>query len=259
MHYSTPEGLESLLSLAAAHEDFARELIARRGALAAAAKVSLRPTERAMLDSLSDQRLGEMIAALRRQQPDGPRRSFLRHASTALLVLASGGITAACKDSAPKVPIRIRMWEGKLVHTKGIRPDSYLNVPRSLRPLYKTPAGAPLEGALAGQRIALRAYRVSMRGPLSRTALSSALAKHAPELCAWYLSVYPDPHPGGASLSILMSVKADGRVTSVRIIESTIRDTNVLNGLENTLETLRFGKEKEGSGIRFELHFRVGK
>ncbi len=82
-----PVGLEDLVGLAAASEDFAELLGARRDEAVAASGVDLAPTEAAVLGAVDDSTLARMIQTCRAQQGAPARRVFLARASAAVLLL----------------------------------------------------------------------------------------------------------------------------------------------------------------------------
>jgi len=87
-----PVGMEELVSMAAASDDYARELVARRDQAAEASGVELTSTERAMLRAIDDATLTGVIEQWRDKLPAPERREFLERASAALVILVGGGV-----------------------------------------------------------------------------------------------------------------------------------------------------------------------
>jgi len=87
---SLPLGIEQLLAHAAMDSDFARALMDNRGVALEASGIALTQTERAILRSLSEPVLAEMIAGLAGNMVDVERRAFLGK-STAVAALVLGG------------------------------------------------------------------------------------------------------------------------------------------------------------------------
>jgi hypothetical protein len=98
---AVPTGLQRLLRLAAVDAGFARELLARRAAVADAAGVGLTPGERAVLQSVPAAQLEVMVRTL--PPPPVARRDFLRRTAATAVVLLGGAAlgTAAPAHAAP--------------------------------------------------------------------------------------------------------------------------------------------------------------
>jgi hypothetical protein len=130
-----PTGLQRLLRLAAVDPAFARELAARRAAVAAAAGVELTPSERAILAAIPAAQLEAMIAGL--PPPEEDRRSFLRQTAASAVVLLGGAVLGpACpvKGSRPDVPPE---------PPPPPRPDEPAPVPAGVRPDVPPPPPPP--------------------------------------------------------------------------------------------------------------------
>jgi hypothetical protein len=95
-----PTGLPRLLRLAAVDEAFRGELLARRAAVAAAAGVTLTPSERAIVDAVPAAHLAAMIAGLPPPAPD--RREFLVRAAASAVLLLLGGASLGSGCERPR-------------------------------------------------------------------------------------------------------------------------------------------------------------
>lgn len=93
-----PVGLEQLLAMAAASDEFAQVLRREPDRAVAASGVRLTDTERAVLGATPEPMLAKMVARVETLLPRPERRLFLERAGLALAVLLSGGVMAACKD-----------------------------------------------------------------------------------------------------------------------------------------------------------------
>ncbi|MFH2009875.1 MAG: hypothetical protein ABI333_24990 [bacterium] len=131
-----PVGVEELVSMAAASDEYARELVVRRGEAAAASGVELTPTEQAMLRAIDDAALRKVIQEWKGKLPAPERREFLERASAALVLLVGGGVltgAAGCeKQKSPTGSQRPRAEPGGQA-VKGIRPgpqDAAVRRPR---------------------------------------------------------------------------------------------------------------------------------
>jgi hypothetical protein len=82
-----PVGLEDLVGMAAASEEFAEVLVDRRREAVAASGVALAPTEAAVLRAVDDATLARMITTCRARQSGVARRAFWARASAAVLLL----------------------------------------------------------------------------------------------------------------------------------------------------------------------------
>jgi hypothetical protein len=137
-----PIGLERLLGLAAAHEDFARLLLTRRDETREASGLALTASERAILAATPTVQLERMIAEVRARLAQADRRAFFEQAA-AVVVLVAGGAgvlsAAGCKDKdAPaehqNVSVKERPRNPDLdAPETGARPD---------HPDYPPPTGA---------------------------------------------------------------------------------------------------------------------
>lgn len=92
-----PVGLEQLLAMAAASEEFARALRADPDDAIAASGLRLTATERAVLGATPEPMVAKMIARVETLLPRPERRLFLEQAAAALVVLLGAGTLAACK------------------------------------------------------------------------------------------------------------------------------------------------------------------
>jgi len=92
-----PVGLEQLLAMAAASEDFARALRQGPDSAIRASGLRLTGTERAVLGATPEPMVAKMIARVETLLPRPERRVFLERAAAALVVLVGGGALAACK------------------------------------------------------------------------------------------------------------------------------------------------------------------
>jgi len=89
-----PTGIQRLLRLASIDAQFRRELIERRGEVAAAANVPLTDSEQAILAAIPAPLLADM--ATKMPPPPAPRRDFLRQtAATAVVLLGGAALSEA--------------------------------------------------------------------------------------------------------------------------------------------------------------------
>ncbi len=93
-----PVGLEQLLAMAAASEDFARVLREDPDAAIAASELRITATEQAVLRATPEPMLAKMIARVAEALPRPERRVFLERAASALAVLVGAVALGACKD-----------------------------------------------------------------------------------------------------------------------------------------------------------------
>ena len=95
-----PVGLEQLLFLAAGDAAFRARLLADRKRAVAESKISLRPSEQTMLETVGDEALNAMIAQV---VPENPRRrKFMGMVAAAAASLAAGAAVSSCAwDSEP--------------------------------------------------------------------------------------------------------------------------------------------------------------
>ncbi len=128
-----PTGLEALLSMAAAAPDFAEALQARPAEALRASGLSLTPSERAMLASVSGEGLRAAVRGVRDQLPEEARREFLGWSAAAMLLLAGGlgGATTACDHWGP---VKGSRPDDPTPRSRGISPDMPGLAPASPRP-----------------------------------------------------------------------------------------------------------------------------
>jgi hypothetical protein len=88
-----PTGIQQMLRLASVDAAFRRELLDRRGELAALAGVELTSSERAILRSVPTPQLEAMIVGL--PPPPADRRTFLRETASSAVLLLGGAALAA--------------------------------------------------------------------------------------------------------------------------------------------------------------------
>ncbi len=93
-----PVGLEQLLAMAAASEDFARALREDPDSAVKASGLDLTPTEQAVLGATPKPMLAKMIARVAEALPRPERRAFLERAAAALVALVGAATLGACKD-----------------------------------------------------------------------------------------------------------------------------------------------------------------
>jgi hypothetical protein len=120
-----PTGLQRLLRLAAADSRFRAELIERRSAIAAPAATALSASERAILDAVPAAQLAAMIDGLPPVSSD--RRTFLRDAAAAALVVLSGGAMADCAKPAAGTPADGGLHEGPPQRRKQLKCFGHLS------------------------------------------------------------------------------------------------------------------------------------
>ncbi len=94
-----PVGLEQLLAMAAASEEFAAILRNEPERALKASGLQLTDTERAVLHAIPGPMLDTMIGRVETALPQPERRAFLERAGAALALLLGAGALAACKDS----------------------------------------------------------------------------------------------------------------------------------------------------------------
>ncbi len=118
MNKGIPVGIERVLVVAAADEGFREALISGdRVAEAEARGLTLRRTERAMLQSVPEEQLTTYIRATDVSQRNVARRSFLRTVAAGAAVVAAADTVAGCSDDSEKPPQPDHMM------ATGIRPD----------------------------------------------------------------------------------------------------------------------------------------
>ncbi len=94
-------GLEILLAMGAAHEEFAQALLKDRSRAAAAADVTLTANERRLLEAVEGRGLQAMIAGVDQRLAAPDRRRFLGHAMAACATLLGAGALAGCHKQPP--------------------------------------------------------------------------------------------------------------------------------------------------------------
>lgn len=92
---SVSVGIEELLSMAAADEEFAGALLERREEALEASGVPLTASERAILGTVTPAALEQMIAGVRAMLPEPERREFLGRSAAAMLLLLGSGAAAS--------------------------------------------------------------------------------------------------------------------------------------------------------------------
>ncbi|MFH2005691.1 MAG: AgmX/PglI C-terminal domain-containing protein [bacterium] len=95
-----PGGLEEVLAMAAADDDFARALLDRREEALLASGLPISPAARAVLTSVSDTALAQMIESLDGALESAERRDALSRLATAALAALGSGLVlgaAGCK------------------------------------------------------------------------------------------------------------------------------------------------------------------
>ena len=103
-----PTGIQRLLRMASLDPDFRKDLVARRGAIAAAARIELSASETAILDAIPAAQLSGMIDRI--PPPSSERREFLRQTAAGAVILLGGvafveaSSTCFCGGAAPDMP-----------------------------------------------------------------------------------------------------------------------------------------------------------
>lgn len=121
-----PEGIERLLQRAATDGRFRRGLLADRLVAARDAHIALTPTESALLASVNEEQLTQLIEQA--TPPPEPRRSFLQHAAAWVCgVLGGVALAGGCKpkrEGPQPATMGMRMDEPPPgPATEGARPD----------------------------------------------------------------------------------------------------------------------------------------
>ena len=105
---AVPQGLEALLSRASGDQRFGKRLVADRSAAAEASGIELSPSEVALLASVTNAQLEQLIA---QAPPTRARRGFIGTAAASLGAVLSSAALGGCPPEDPGPA------------TKGIRPD----------------------------------------------------------------------------------------------------------------------------------------
>jgi hypothetical protein len=144
-----PVGLEQLLAMAAASEEFARALREDPDSAVRASGLLLTSTEQAVLRATPEPMLLKMIARVAEALPRPERRAFLERAAAAMVALVGGVALGSCKDgdksaqgakgsgaTEPMDPMR--PLDGMQDATPNLRP-------MGMRPDPPRPMGRPME------------------------------------------------------------------------------------------------------------------
>lgn len=159
---AVPQGLETLLSRASGDQRFGKRLVADRSAAAEASGIELGPSEAALLASVTDAQLEQLIS---QAPPAQPRRGFIGAAAASLGALVGGVALSGCppEDPGPVTKgIRPDVPEEPGPATKGVRPDVPPNKPddedednrinRGLRPTEPPPKTRGIQPDIPKQR-----------------------------------------------------------------------------------------------------------
>ena len=96
-----PVGLEHVLFMAASDEGFYEALFQDRDAALEASGVSLRSSERLLLQSIPDAQLRSAISAVDLSPENIERRGFLKGVAASVAALAAGQVVSGCETDAP--------------------------------------------------------------------------------------------------------------------------------------------------------------
>jgi len=146
-----PRGLEVLVKKAAVDPEFRELLFAQRGGAAASIELELDPAEHAMLGSIPQEQLAQIVSHT--TVPVEQRRVFLGRLAVAMLAVIGGGL-ASC-ERAESAGVR-----PEPPSTDGIRPDRPTNAPPKLPPLPQ-PAGVRPDLPATNPPTTNQPYRVS--------------------------------------------------------------------------------------------------
>ena len=120
---AVPQGLEALLSRAAGDERFRKRLMADRPVAAEGSGIELNPSEAALLASVTNAQLEQLIA---QAPPAQPRRGFIGTAAASLGAVISSAALGGCPPDDPGPAtrgVRPDVPEDPGPATKGVRPD----------------------------------------------------------------------------------------------------------------------------------------
>jgi len=121
MSKSIPVGLEKVIFLAAADEEFFEELLAEREQAAEARGFTLRESERAMLRMIPEAQLRASISGMDVSEGNLQRRTFMRAVAAGAAAVAGAEVMAGCSDDADMPLPDAGLPDASA--TRGIQPD----------------------------------------------------------------------------------------------------------------------------------------
>jgi len=222
----TSTGIEQILARAAADPDFAAALCEDRGRAVQQSGIHLTPTERGVLDSLSEARLAQLVSGR-------VRRVLLAGAAAALL-----GVAPGCEGSRTEIAEHQRRVAGYGYGIGGIRPGTGIGF-----------------GHRSGPHVRVRQKRIDVRGKLDRRIVRRVVRRHLNELRRCYEDHEPRRRP--LELVLALTIDGQGKVALAAVKRSSLENAKLAGCVEGAARRWLFPAPKDGRAVQVEQELSI--